>query len=125
MKKLIGPFIQILPLTGMPQKGALKDEQLHIIPNGGVLVEDGLILAVGDFEELGKQNPSVEIEEVKGTQVLLPGFIDCHTHICFGGNRAKDYAMRIQRVGPIWRLPKAAAGSGIRLPKPDWQLRKN
>jgi imidazolonepropionase len=110
MKKLIGPFIQILPLTGMPQKGALKDEQLHIIPNGGVLVEDGLILAVGDFEELGKQNPSVEIEEVKGTQVLLPGFIDCHTHICFGGNRAKDYAMRI--AGRTY-LEIAQSGGGI------------
>ena len=111
MKKLIGPFAQILPLTGMPLKGALRDEQLHIMPNGGVLVEDGLILAVGDFEELRKQNPLVEIEEVKAPQVLLPGFIDCHTHICFGGNRAKDYAMRIagktyleiaQNGGGIW-----------------------
>ena len=40
MKKLIGPFTQILPLTGLQLKGALKDEQLHIIPQGGVLVED-------------------------------------------------------------------------------------
>jgi imidazolonepropionase len=57
MKKLTGPFTQILPLTELPLKGALKDEQLHIIPNGGVLVEDGLILAVGSFEELRKTNP--------------------------------------------------------------------
>jgi imidazolonepropionase len=56
MKKLTGPFTQILPLTGMPQKGALKDEQLHIIPNGGVLVEDGLILAVDNFEKLRKKS---------------------------------------------------------------------
>jgi imidazolonepropionase len=110
MKKLTGPFTQILPLTELPLKGALKDEQLHIIPNGGVLVEDGLILAVGSFEELRKTNLSVQIEEITGQQVLLPGFIDCHTHICFGGNRAKDYSMRI--AGKTY-LEIAKAGGGI------------
>jgi imidazolonepropionase len=110
MKKLIGPFTQILPLTGLPLKGALRDDQLHIIPNGGVLVEDGLILTVGGFDELRKANPSAQIEEIKGEQVLLPGFIDCHTHICFAGNRAKDYAMRI--AGKTY-LEIAKAGGGI------------
>jgi imidazolonepropionase len=110
MKKLTGPFAQILPLTGMPQKGALKDEQLHIIPNGAVLIEDGLILAVDNFDALRKENPGVEIEEITGQKVLLPGFIDCHTHICFGGNRAKDYAMRI--AGKTY-LEIAQSGGGI------------
>lgn len=110
MKTLIGPFTQILPLTGLPSKGALKDEQLHIIANGGVLVEGGLILAVGEFEELKKANPSVQIQEITGQYVLLPGFIDCHTHICFAGNRAKDYAMRI--AGKTY-LEIAKAGGGI------------
>jgi imidazolonepropionase len=110
MKKLIGPFTQILPLTGLPLKGALKDEQLHIIANGGVLVEDGLIMAVGNFNELRKAESSIQIEEITGHQVLLPGFIDCHTHICFGGNRAKDYAMRI--AGKTY-LEIAKAGGGI------------
>src|SRR4051812_29346688 len=110
MKKLIGPFTQILPLTGLPLKGALKDELLHIIQNGGVLVEDGLISITGDFEELRKANPSAQIEEITGGQVLLPGFIDCHTHICFAGNRAKDYTMRI--AGKTY-LEIAKAGGGI------------
>jgi imidazolonepropionase len=110
MKKLIGPFTQILPLTGLPLKGALRDDQLHIIPNGGVLVEDGLILTVGGFDELRKANPSAQIEEIPSPQILLPGFIDCHTHICFAGNRAKDYAMRI--AGKTY-LEIAKAGGGI------------
>ncbi|RYU90329.1 imidazolonepropionase [Mucilaginibacter terrigena] len=110
MKKIIGPFTQILPLTGLPLKGTLKDEQLHIIPNGGVLVEGGLVLAVGDFEKLRKADPSAQIEEISGQQVLLPGFVDCHTHICFAGNRAKDYAMRI--AGKTY-LEIAKAGGGI------------
>ncbi|WP_184548883.1 imidazolonepropionase [Mucilaginibacter sp. FT3.2] len=110
MKKLIGPFKQILPLTGLPLKGALADEQLHILPNGGVLIEDGLILAVDDFDKLRSNYPLVQIEEITGDHVLLPGFIDCHTHICFAGSRAKDYAMR--NSGKTY-LEIAQSGGGI------------
>jgi len=110
MKKLIGPFTQILPLSGLAMKGALQDNDLRIILRGGVLVENGLILAVADFEELRKENPSAQIEEIEGDHVLLPGFVDCHTHICFAGSRAKDYAMRIQ--GKTY-LEIAKAGGGI------------
>lgn len=110
MKKLIGPFTQILPLTGLPFKGALTDEQLQIIPQGGILVEDGLIIAVDNFEKLRSANPSAQIEEVVGGHVLLPGFVDCHTHICFAGSRAKDYALRT--AGKTY-LEIAKAGGGI------------
>lgn len=110
MKTLHGPFTQILPLTGMPLKGALKDDQLQIVSNGGVLIENGLILALGDFDALSKQDPSVQIKEYEGDGVLLPGFVDCHTHICFAGSRAKDYAMRIE--GKTY-LEIAKAGGGI------------
>lgn len=110
MKKLIGPFTQILPLTGLPLKGALRDEQLHIIPGGGVLVEDGLIIAVDDFNKLRLNYPSAQIEEIAGDHVLLPGFVDCHTHLCFAGSRAKDYAMRME--GKTY-LEIAQSGGGI------------
>jgi imidazolonepropionase len=110
MQKLTGPFTQILPLTGMPLKGALRDEQLQIIPNGGVLTENGLILSIGDYKTLNKQYLSAQKEIIEGNHVLLPGFVDCHTHICFAGNRAKDYALRIQ--GKTY-LEIAKSGGGI------------
>ncbi|MGN6178198.1 MAG: imidazolonepropionase [Mucilaginibacter sp.] len=110
MKTLIGPFTQILTLTGLPFKGALRDDDLQVISLGGVLVEDGRIVSVDDFEKLYKENLSVEIQEIKGDHVLLPGFVDCHTHICFSGNRAMDYTMRIQ--GKSY-LEIAKAGGGI------------
>jgi len=110
MKTLIGPFSQILPLSGMGDNGALEDNQLVIIPDGGVIIENGLIVETGDFAKLRTANPGFLIEEIAGEQVLLPGFIDCHTHICFAGSRAKDYSMRIQ--GRSY-LDIAKSGGGI------------
>jgi imidazolonepropionase len=108
--KLIGPFSQILPLTGLPLKGAIADDVLQIISNGGVLVKDGLIVETGAFEKLRQANPTIGVEEISGNHVLLPGFIDSHTHLCFAGNRSKDYAMRI--AGKTY-LEIAQSGGGI------------
>ncbi len=108
--KLIGPFSQIITLAGIPLKGAVKDEQLEIIQNGGVLADNGKILKTGSFEDLKKEFPHSEIEEIEGKNVLLPGFIDSHTHICFGGNRSKDFAMRLN--GKTY-LEIAESGGGI------------
>ncbi|MGY0037505.1 imidazolonepropionase [Pedobacter sp. NJ-S-72] len=109
-KKLIGPFSEILTLSGLALNGAIDDSQLQVIRSGGVIVEDGIIRATGDFETLRASNPELEIDEVEGEQVLLPGFIDCHTHICFAGSRAKDYSLRIQ--GKTY-LEIAKSGGGI------------
>jgi len=110
MKKLTGPFTQILPLTGLPLKGPLRDEQLQIITNGWVLTNNGRIITIGPLERLRRDHPSAQVEEIAGRHVLLPGFIDCHTHICYAGSRAKDYAMRIQ--GKSY-LDISKAGGGI------------
>ncbi|MDO3628700.1 imidazolonepropionase [Mucilaginibacter sp. BT774] len=110
MKKLIGPFTQILPLSGLPVKEPIADDALQIIPQGGILTENGLIAEVGDFGTLRKSNPQAEIEEIQGDHILLPGFIDCHTHLCFAGSRAKDYALRI--AGKSY-LEIARSGGGI------------
>lgn len=108
--KLIGPFSQIITMAGIPLKGAVKDEQLEIIENGGILVDNGLIVKLGEFNSLKNVFPQAEIEEIEGNQVLLPGFVDSHTHICFGGNRSKDFAMRLN--GKTY-LEIAESGGGI------------
>lgn len=107
-KTLIGPFSQILPMTDLPLKGALKDEQLNIIKDGGILVSNGIIEAVGPFTALQPKADAVDF--IQTDAVCLPGFIDAHTHICFGGSRAKDYAMR--NAGKSY-LEIAKAGGGI------------
>ncbi len=95
-------------MTGLPLKGALKDEQLSIVENGGILVSEGKILKVGVFDELKSDN--VDIHHIEGNHVCLPGFVDSHTHICFGGTRARDYAYR--NAGKTY-LEIAKAGGGI------------
>lgn len=105
---LIGPFTQLLPMSGLPLKGALSDEQLIIIKNGGILISEGKILEVGVFENLKPK--ATDIHHIEGQHVCLPGFVDSHTHICFGGSRARDYAYR--NSGKTY-LEIAKAGGGI------------
>ncbi len=108
--KLIGPFKQIIPMTGLSLKGPISDNQLNIIVDGGILVEEGKIRAIGNFDDLAKNSEGIEIHELQGNHTCLPGLIDSHTHICFGGSRAKDYAMR--NAGKTY-LEIAKAGGGI------------
>ncbi|WP_160718096.1 imidazolonepropionase [Chitinophaga solisilvae] len=110
MNILIGPFSQILPMTGIPLKGTLQDEELTVIEKGGIVVNDGRIVAVAPYKELLQQYPDCEVHFIDQPMVLLPGFIDCHTHICYDGNRSRDYAMRI--AGKSY-LEIARAGGGI------------
>ncbi len=107
-KKLIGPFHQLITLDGLPLKGPLKDEELSPITKAGMIVQDGSVVAIGSFEALSKK--ADEIDEIEQQVVGLPGFIDSHTHICFGGTRANDYAMR--NSGKTY-LEIAKAGGGI------------
>ncbi|MEM1336793.1 MAG: imidazolonepropionase [Bacteroidota bacterium] len=108
MKTLIGPFTQLLPMSGLHIKGALKDDALTVIPNGGVLVAAGKILTVGTFKDL-KQEAN-HVQQLDGEIIAVPGFVDAHTHICFGGSRARDYALR--NSGKTY-LEIAKAGGGI------------
>ncbi|MDO5655212.1 MAG: imidazolonepropionase [Flavobacteriaceae bacterium] len=108
--KIIGPFTQLLPLSQMPLKGALKDEDLVIIDHGGIVSENGKILKVGEFNQLKNEFPDAQVEQIQGNAVAIPGLIDSHTHICFGGTRAKDFAMR--NAGKSY-LDIAREGGGI------------
>lgn len=110
--KLIGPITQVLTLDKLPLKAALKDEQLEILGNAGILIEGEKILEIGDFETLKVKALSLgaELIDLKGDHVAVPGFVDCHTHICFGGSRARDFAMR--NSGKTY-LEIAEAGGGI------------
>ena len=112
---LHGPFTQLLPLAGLPLAGALCDGQLGVIENGGVLVDGdlngaGTVVAIGGFESLRRDYPSATVVEYASPTVCLPGLVDCHTHLCWAGSRAQDFALR--NAGASY-LEMAEAGGGI------------
>jgi len=113
MKKIIGPFSQILPMSELPLNGPLRDEDLLILTDAGIKVDDqGRILAVGPWDAfLAEADQKTEIEAYAESMVLLPGLIDAHTHICWGGSRARDYALRLSGLS---YQEIAAQGGGIR-----------
>lgn len=108
--KLIGPLKQLIPMTGLSLKGAISDSELVILEDVGILIDGDKIKAINSFEVLCNNHKDAEVHQLKGDHICLPGFIDSHTHICFGGSRAKDYAMR--NAGKTY-LEIAKAGGGI------------
>ena len=109
---LIGPFSQILTMGNLPEAGAISDDELEVLEDGGIVVCDGIIKLVGKYNILLKvaQEEHYKIEKIIAPMVLLPGLIDAHTHICFAGSRANDYAMRV--AGKSY-LEIARNGGGI------------
>lgn len=93
--KLIGPFVEVIGLQDVPASGAANDDALTRYARAGILVDGGLIKAIGDFDQLAKENPKAERDHLSDEAVALPGFIDAHTHICFAGSRARDYSLRV------------------------------
>ncbi len=109
-KILLAPFSQIVTMNNLPPRGKIGDESLEIIYNGGIVYENGIILDIDDFAILKEKYPNAQIKTIKEPSVCLPGLIDAHTHICWAGTRANDYAMRLN--GKTY-LEIAKAGGGI------------
>ncbi len=105
---LIHSASQVLTLAGGPQRGADLG-RLGIIPDGAVLIREGRIAALGPSAELLAAHPGEERLDACG-QVLMPGFIDPHTHLIWAGDRAAEFEMRLE--GKTY-LEILAAGGGI------------
>ena len=109
---LIGPIRKAVTMTNLPIKGALNDEQLEIIKEAGILIKNEVIHQIGSYWDMYPEAQSIgaEMHTLQGDFVAMPGMIDCHTHLCFAGSRAQDYAMR--NAGKTY-LEIAKAGGGI------------
>jgi imidazolonepropionase len=99
---------QLLTLAGPAQRGkALGD--LKIIPDGAVLIKDDIIVAVGPSQELRAAYPDEPGLDASG-RVVLPGFVDPHTHALWAGDRSAEFEMRLEGKSYLEIL---AAGGGI------------
>jgi imidazolonepropionase len=78
-----------------------------------ILVEDGIIAAIAPFAELEQRAARANASIIEaGGRAVVPGLIDCHSHLVFAGSRADDFALRCAGVG---YEEIAARGGGIDL----------
>lgn len=75
-----------------------------VIERGTVLVEDGRIVSVGEERKVSVPKGAVTFD-CRGLS-LLPGLIDCHVHLCLGGDA--DVARTLREEAPALTLLKAA-----------------
>ena len=99
---------QLLTLAGGVQRG-LDLGHLGVIEDGAVLMRDGEIAAVGATAELRAAFPDEPALDA-GRRVVLPGFVDPHTHLIWVGDRAAEFEMKLQGKSYLDIL---AAGGGI------------
>jgi imidazolonepropionase len=88
--------------------GEMRD--LGILSDAGVLCEQGKISWVGEMKDWQRRLPDDYGELDASRKVVLPGFVDSHTHMMFAGNRAHEFALRSQ--GATYQQI-AEAGGGI------------
>ncbi len=79
---------------GKLKKGAAMQD-LGIIENGAIAVKDGKISAVGKTDEI-LHDFQAEIVIDAQHRVVCPGFVECHTHIVFAGNRLDEFELKIK-----------------------------
>ncbi len=91
---LIHSATQLLTLAGGPQRGK-ELGRLGLIEDGAVLMRDEKIVAVGPTSELRASYRDEPTLDASGC-VILPGFVDPHTHLIWAGDRAREFEMRLE-----------------------------
>jgi imidazolonepropionase len=103
---------QLVTLAGEPgARTGPAMRELAIIPDGAMRIRDGLIVAVGPRADIVASLADDTQPVDAGWRIVLPGFIDAHTHPVFAGTRAAEFE---QRIAGATYAEIAAAGGGIR-----------
>ncbi len=86
----------MVTLRGGPRRGNSLSK-IELIRDGAVLVRDGKILAVGARALIERRAAAKAAEKIDvGGRVVLPGFVDSHTHLIHAASRAEEYELKIQ-----------------------------
>lgn len=103
---------QLVTIAGPPRPRIGPEmREIAIISGGALLIRDGRILMTGPRAEIERLvSPSTEIVDAGG-RIVLPGFVDAHTHPVFAGTRADEFE---QRAEGATYAEIAARGGGIR-----------
>ena len=98
MKKLIiKNASELVTCRGKAPKKGSDMSNIGIIYNGSVVIEDGIIVDVDEAVNISSRYDESEYEIIDASEkAVLPGFIDSHTHLIFGGYRADEFSWRLR-----------------------------
>jgi imidazolonepropionase len=104
---------QLLTMSGQEQDGfphGPRDSSLlGVIPGGAVAVSGGKIVETGTSGEILTRYPGARRIDAGG-RLVMPGFVDCHTHLIHGGIRTGEM---LQRLHGVSYLDILKSGGGI------------
>ncbi|MDD4583693.1 MAG: imidazolonepropionase [Eubacteriales bacterium] len=86
---------ELVTCSGFRAKCGSEMKELTIIEDGAILIENGMITAVGTTEELFPFHKDAQVIDCTG-KAVLPGFVDSHTHFVFDGYRAEEFSWRLK-----------------------------
>ncbi|MEK6194152.1 MAG: imidazolonepropionase [Deltaproteobacteria bacterium] len=93
---------QLVTCSGFKAKQGKEMSDLKVIDHGAVVIEAGLIKALGKtddvlagLDENDARKKGFDIIDAAG-KAVLPGFVDSHTHLVFGGYRAEEFSWRLR-----------------------------
>ena len=88
---------QLVTCSGFKAKQGKAMSDLHVIDDGAVVIEDGIITAVGKTGEVLTKFEETGSKTIDATgKAVLPGFVDSHTHFVFAGYRAEEFSWRLR-----------------------------
>ncbi|MCL2596209.1 MAG: imidazolonepropionase [Paludibacter sp.] len=88
---------QVVRCSGRTAKCGVQMSELNIIENANVVITNGIITYVGNKIELPHYTNPYEYKTIDATgKAVLPGFVDSHTHLIFGGYRQDEFSWRMR-----------------------------
>ena len=95
-KLIIKNASELVTCKGKAPKHGKDMSDIGLINNGCVVIENDIIIDVGTYDILKKYDEN-EYQVIDATnKAVLPGFIDSHTHLIFGGYRADEFSWRLK-----------------------------
>ena len=97
MNSLIIKNATISTPTGNSARKGAEMAALKTIPNGAIVVDNGIITYVGPQDSMPQISDSERYNVIDaGGRAVLPGFVDSHTHLIFGGYRPDEFEWRLK-----------------------------
>lgn len=102
---------EMVTLSGENQKPRTGKQmrEIGIIRDGGLAIKDGRIVAVGKTTDITKAFKAENVISANG-KIVLPGFVDPHTHLVFAGSQEDEFQMRIEGASYM-EILKAGGGT--------------